>query len=580
MNKYANTEKLEKIRDLRHLQRQVAGVHPKKKCYTYRRDDKIESITYAEHKHLTDALGTAFFDMGLGGKRVALISETRWEWVATYLAAANGGGCIVPIDREINPEQIVNFIERAGCSAVVYSSECKKTIEEYAKNPACKVKCFIGLDYSRENDVPDGAANIYSFGALLESGKSLLARGSTAFTEAVIDPGKECVILFTSGTTGTSKAVMLSHTNMASSIYDSVCGVDFDSSDRLVSVLPSHHTYEATCGIFATYALGCEVFINDSLKMVLRNFGMYKPTALVLVPLFVETMAKKMWDEIEKRGKTKLVKRAMVLSSTLRKVGIDMRRVFFKEILDSFGGELRLIISGGAPLNPIYVPMFDAIGITLAQGYGTTECAPLLSVVPSDYVMKKVGSVGPAVLGVELKIHSPVGDKYGEILAKGGNVMMGYMGDPEATKECMTEDGFYRTGDIGYLDKDGFLYITGRKKNVIVLSNGKNVYPEEIEEYLGKSELIKECVVTARQKTTGSDTGDITLCALIYPDYEKFAAEGPVAPDADEVFKRINEEVIKINKKLPLYKQINIVEIRETEFARNASKKIMRHKLN
>jgi long-chain acyl-CoA synthetase len=199
--------------------------------------------------------------------------------------------------------------------------------------------------------------------------------------------------------------------------------------------------------------------------------------------------------------------------------------------------------------------------------------------VPSDYVMKKVGSVGPAVLGVELKIHSPVGDKYGEVLAKGDNVMLGYMDDPEATEECMTEDGFYRTGDIGYLDKDGFLYITGRKKNVIVLSSGKNVYPEEIEEYLNQSDLIKECVVTARQKTSGGEKGEIMLCALIYPDFEKFSAEGSPELNMDEVYRKINEEVLAISKKLPLYKQINIIEIRETEFKRNASKKIVRHNL-
>ena len=590
LNKYADTSKLEKIKDLKHLQRYVSARYSNKTCYTYRRDGKIQSITFNDHKNMTDALGTAFYDMDLMGKRVALLCETRYEWSVTYLAVANGGGVIVPLDKEIRPEQIINFIERSGASAVVYSSERKEAIEEYAKNPDCKIKYFINMDYTqRDINQMHGLNNIYSFTALLESGRKRLNDGCVSFTEAIVDPAKMCVILFTSGTTGTSKAVMLSHENMASSIYDSACGVDYNSSDRLVSVLPVHHTYESTCGIFATYALGCEVCINDSLKMVLRNFNAYKPTALVLVPLFVDTMIKKIWDEIEKRGKTKLVKGAIILSNALRRLGIDMRRTLFKEILDSFGGELRLIISGGAPLNPAHIPVFDSFGITLVQGYGTTECAPLLSVVPSEFVMKKIGSAGYPVFGVELKIDSPVGDKYGEILARGKNVMLGYMDNPEATSECMTDDGFYRTGDIGYLDEDGFLFITGRKKNVIVLSNGKNIYPEEIEEYLSQSELISECVVIARRKTSEYNSGEIILCALIYPNFEKFAddktADGSAETDGDrkhqdmdEIYAAIKKEVDKINKKLPIYKQINIVELRETEFEKTASRKIMRNK--
>ncbi|MCL2096224.1 MAG: AMP-binding protein [Oscillospiraceae bacterium] len=582
MKKYADTGKIEKIRDLRHLQKIAAARYADRKCYTYRRNGKIQSITFGEHKNMTDALGSAFFALGLMGKRVALISESRFEWTVTYLAAANGGGCIVPIDKEIKPEEIINFIERSESSAAVYSGEVSSTIEEYAKRPDCKVKYFINMDLPAGNN--NNKSNIYSFESLIESGEKKLAEGCNDFTEAVIDPDKMCVILFTSGTTGTSKAVMLSHKNMAASIYDSACGVDFDGNDRLVSVLPVHHTYEATCGTFATYSLGCEVFINDSLKTVLRNFNAYKPTALVLVPLFVDTMLKKIWDEIEKRGKTKLVRGAMIISGALRRAGIDMRRVFFKEILDSFGGELRLIVCGGAPLNPAHIPVFDAFGITLVQGYGTTECAPLLTVVPSQYVMKKIGSAGPAVLGVELKIDSPDGDKYGEILAKGDNVMLGYMDDEEATGEVMTDDGFYRTGDIGCLDGDGFLYITGRKKNVIISSGGKNIYPEEIEEYLNQSELIGECAVIARTKKSGAGVGGLTLCALIYPNYDcagfKNPDSGGLSMPKEEINKIINKEIAEINKKLPLYKQINIVEIRESEFEKTASRKIMRDKLS
>ena len=570
MAKYINTSKIEKIKSLQHLQRYTYARYMDRKCYTFKKDGRVQSITFAEHKRMTDALGTAFYDIGIMGKRVAILCESRFEWTVAYLAAANGGGAAVPLDIEIGAEQLINFIERSEASAVVYSAECKDTVEKYAGLPECKNKIFISLD-----NTDNKSENIYSFNTLIESGEKLLSAGCGVYTEAVIDPDKICVILFTSGTTGTSKAVMLSHKNITSSIYDAVCGVDFYGSDRVVSVLPMHHTYESTCGIFSTYSLGCEVYINESLKTVMRNFNQYKPTALILVPLFVDTMVKKIWDEIEKRGKTKLVKSAIVLSNALRLIGIDKRRVFFKDILDSFGGNLRLIVCGGAPLNPAHIPVFDAFGITLVQGYGTTECAPLLAVVPSECAMTKVGSAGYPVLGVELKIDGADSGKYGEILAKGNNVMLGYMNDPAATSECMTEDGFYRTGDVGYLDDDGFLFITGRKKNIIVLNNGKNVYPEEIEEYLGNSDLINECAVISRNKTLANNATEVTLCALIYPNYDKFDKSAT----SDEIYKIINKEIDDINKKLPSYKHINIFEIRETEFEKTASKKIKRNKL-
>ena len=569
MKKYANTDKLEKLTDLRHLQKIAASRYRDKICYVYRRDGKIQSMTFGEHTHIIDALGTVFHGMGLMGGRIALLCESRYEWSATYLAAANGGGCIVPLDGELGPDQLASFMEQAEASAVAYSAKHSADMEAYAKSPGCKVKYFIDMDMDpAQKEKP---RNIYSFGALLESGEKMLAEGCTAFTGFAIDPGKMCAILFTSGTTGTSKAVMLSHANIASSVHASVCAVDYDGNDRIMSVLPMHHTYEATCGIFATYALGCEVSINESLRMFSRNFAAYKPTVLVLVPLFVDTMAKKISGEIEKKGKTKLVKRMVRLSNSLCRIGIDLRRVIFKEILDSFGGSLRLIISGGAPLNEAHISMLGAFGIALMQGYGATECSPLISVVPPGWEMKKPGSAGYPVLGVEVKTETLGSGKHGEILAKGGNVMLGYMGDPEATKACMTEDGFYRTGDIGYLDKDGFLYITGRKKNIIVLNNGKNIYPEEIENYLNQSELIGECAVTARNGA-GDKTGDAMLCALVYPNCEKL-------PEGGDIYQAIKKEIEAINKKLPIYKQVNLIEIRETEFEKTTSQKIMREKL-
>jgi long-chain acyl-CoA synthetase len=289
----------------------------------------------------------------------------------------------------------------------------------------------------------------------------------------------------------------------------------------------------------------------------------------VLVPLFIDTMVKKIWDEIDNKGKRKTVEKAIKLSNVLRKIGIDIRRKVFKEVINAFGGRLELIISGGAPLNPAHITTLDNFGIKVCQGYGTTECAPLISVVPSDMHLKKIGSVGHYIFSNVVKIDGEDENGYGEILVKGDNVMVGYLDNEEANREVFTEDGFYRTGDVGYIDKEGYIYITGRKKNVIILSNGKNIYPEEIEEYLQNIKEIKECAVIPRNKN-----GEDNITALIFPDFEQFAGK-----DFSETEKYIKEKIAEINKQLPPYKQMTEIEVRKEEFEKTASRKIKRHLL-
>jgi long-chain acyl-CoA synthetase len=301
----------------------------------------------------------------------------------------------------------------------------------------------------------------------------------------------------------------------------------------------------------------------------MRNFQFYKPTKLVLVPLFMDNMVKKIWDEIDKKGKRKTVEKAIKLSNALRKAGIDIRRKLFKDVINAFGGRLEMIICGGAPLNPEHVITMDNFGVTVCQGYGTTECAPLISVVPSDMHMKKVGSVGHFIFSNEVKTEGRDENGYGEILAKGDNVMLGYLDNEEATREVFTEDGFYRTGDIGYIDAEGYIYITGRKKNLIILSNGKNIYPEEIEEYLQRIKELKECAVISRRKD-----GVETITALLVPDFEQFGDK-----DFGEIEKYIKEKAEEINKQLPIFKQMTEIEVRKEEFEKTASRKIKRHLL-
>jgi len=320
----------------------------------------------------------------------------------------------------------------------------------------------------------------------------------------------------------------------------------------------------------AASLLGVHLCQNESLKMVMRNFQFYKPDKLVLVPLFVDNIVKKIWDEVEKKGKTKTVKNAIKMSNGLRKVGIDMRRKLFKDILNAFGGKVNAIICGGAPLNPEHVRTMDAFGVRIWQGYGITECAPLVSVIPEDMCMKKIGSVGYPVFQDTVKIGEKDENGNGEILVKGDNVMIGYLDNEEATREVFTDDGFFKTGDVGYIDDDGYIYITGRKKNIIILSNGKNIYPEEIEEYLLKIEAVKECAVVGRKGANGEDN----ITALVFPDFEKFEGKA-----FREVEAKIKEEIDKVNKNLPIFKQITEVEVREAEFEKTTTKKIMRHKL-
>ena len=572
-----NPDRVERVEDLRELWAFNKKSYGPQIYFSYKKNKDVVDITYNEMHDIIQKTGTAFYKIGVMGQNIAILSETRYEWHAAYLATVNGNGIVIPLDRELAEEQILNFLERGSVTCAVYSGSYAKLIEDYAKSadrPAKKANVFINLDLEPEKEeLPEYKDfNIYSYENLLKIGEEALNNNCSAFTEAEIDREKPCAYLFTSGTTGTSKAVMLSHKNIATNAYNAACCCYFGFNDTMVAVLPAHHSYETTCTFFASSLLGSHICQNESIKMVMRNFQFYKPDKLALVPLFVDNMVKKVWDEIEKKGKTKTVKTAIKLSNSLRKVGIDLRKTLFKDILAAFGGNLNAIISGGAPLNPEHIKTMDAFGINVWQGYGITECSPLVAVMPGDMHLKKLNSVGYPVFQNEVKIGEKDENGNGEILVKGENVMLGYLDNEEATKEVFTDDGFFKTGDIGYIDEDGYVYITGRKKNIIILSNGKNIYPEEIEEYLYKIEGIKECAVIGRRKEAGEDN----IAALVFPDFEleKFAGK-----EFKEVEAYIKEEIDKVNKLLPVFKQITEVEVREVEFEKTSSKKIMRYKL-
>ncbi|MBQ7921178.1 MAG: AMP-binding protein [Clostridia bacterium] len=507
--------------------------------------------------------------------RIAIIGETSVNWLAAYMGTLAAGYVAIPMDKELAPAEIHKFLESVDACALVHSATFRETFGNIAAEHATvKFAIPFGTD-AEQSDI------VIPYNTILENGKvhyeACLALMDTdeenediAWLTEPVDTERMAEMLFTSGTTGTSKCVMLCQKNIFSVISNATECTEFTENDVLVSVLPIHHTYELAC-FFAGLTLGAQFCINDSLRNVMKNFKEYRPTALVLVPLFVNTMYKKILSEANRSGKGKVLELGLKLAGVAGKVGIDLSNTLFKDVRDAFGGRLVKIICGGARLDPSLIPTFDRFGIAIYEGFGITECSPLVAVTP--YYKRKCGSVGPAVPCCEIRIDgtnlTDDGFQSGEIQVKGDNVMLGYYNNPEANADAFTEDGWFRTGDVGHLDKDGYLYITGRMKSVIVLDNGKNVFPEEIEEYLEPISLIAESVVVGRE-----EDGVTVLTAVVFPNAEAASAAGL---DSAAAQTEIQKQITALNKQLPSFKQIHKIEFRKTEFEKTTSRKIKRH---
>ncbi len=560
------------IKDLRDMVLTSAAFFGEKDLYVYKEDKEEVHYSYNRLRDEVEQFGTALDTLGIRGEHVAVISHTSPKFTVTYLGTVNSTGVIVPIDREVSPEQIVNFLNRAECKAVVYEEELNGVLTGMAdKLPG--VRFFIPMkgEDTVDSTLPD-SPQVMPWNDMLALGKQALDNHNNNYYLGTLDQEKLCAILFTSGTTGTAKGVMLCMKNLVAAADASCKVVPYDSKTRLVSVLPQHHTFEMTCMHLAVINLGASEYINNSLKYVQRNIQNYKPDALVLVPLFLETFYKKIWENIRKKGIEKKVRSAMKFSDTLLKMGIDLRRKFFGEILEAFGGNLKSVICGGAPISPQILRDLYSWGIVVFEGYGITECAPLVACNPNG--APKFGSVGKPVNRCRVRIDKDPVEEYGEIVVKGDNVMLGYYKDDEATKRAFTHDMknfennfWFKTGDIGYIDNDGYIYITGRKKNVIILSNGKNVFPEELEEHLSHCDLIAESIVLGRK----NDAGEIVITALVHPNYDKLEGKN----DA-EVEQTIRDAVNEINRSLPSFKHMTEVEIYKEEFEKTTTKKIKR----
>lgn len=506
-----------------------------------------------------DAFGTALFNIGLKGEHIAIIGENCYEWVVSYLAVVNGGSVIVPIDKELSEEEIANVILKSDSSVVIYTQSFASVIQSLQPQ-IISVKYCIGIHEASEHGL------FLSYDRLINWGKELLTQGDNHYVTEAVDPEKMCVILYTSGTTGNSKGVMLCQKNLVSVIYGAMQAIRLKRVT--LSVLPIHHTYENTCGILTTLYDGITICFNDSLKYLTENIQLFKPSMLILVPLFVEAMYKKIWEKAKKTGRETLLKKLIAISNALLKVHIDFRALFFHSIRKAFGGKLKLIICGGAPLRAELVYGFNELGIQVLNGYGITECSPLVSVNRNRYYCED--SVGVVIPCCEVRIDSPDENKEGEILVRGDNVMMGYYKNAEETKKAFDGEWF-RTGDIGMIGSDGFLRITGRIKNTIILSNGKNIQPEELEDHLiNKLPYIKEVIVFGLEDETGKKT---SVCARVVLDNE-YAEEKNI----DNLEAVLSADIHEINRNLPTYKQINKVMTQYEEFEKTTSKKIKRYK--
>ena len=566
INNLKGAEPQSAVDNLRHLVYRNDEKYGDKVLYRYKEDSKSEFTTYSYHtlREEVDAIGTAFAELGLADCGITITGEVYPRFFASYLATVTGGNYAVPIDRDITPEQTVNFIVRSESKAVIYTRIQNKKIAEIAESLP-DVKYFIPLQPGDDFRFSD---KVKTVDEIIEIGKKALSEGNRAFIEHEIDMEKMSALLFTSGTTGTAKGVMLSHKNLTAATNAAVLSMSYDKNNTFISALPAHHSYEITCGEMAIMSLGAEILINDSLKHILRNMAEYKPNALMLVPLFVETMHKRIWDEVKKKKLTGTLKLLMGVNKVLLFFHIDLRGKLFAKITGAFGGNLKSIVCGGAPISPQIIKDFYAFGITVLEGYGITECAPLVAVNSPGKV--KFHSVGQPVKNCRVMIEKQdESDETGEICVKGDNVMMGYYKDPESTAEVFTDDGWFRTGDIGYMDNEGYIFITGRKTNVIILSNGKNVFPEELEEHIAAVPTILESVVTVRETS-----GEPALTAICVPNMELLEGKSD-----EEIYDIIKAAINKINGELPMYKKMNHIEIRKEPFERNTAKKIMRFKV-
>ena len=527
-------------------------------------DKEPVSISYPQFREDVRALATEMLAMGLHGKNVAVIGKHTYGWIRIYFALLSIGAIIVPLDRDWSAEDLTDTVVKADAKYIFADTDITEKVNAIAEATNAQAPIFIDGDSER------------SIAKMSEAGAEKLAAGDRSYFDVEIDRTALASLVFTSGTTGKGKGVMLSQQNFLSDLADVIPYIDF--SVKCMNVLPPHHTYGSSVTMYGQLSIGCEIYISSGVKYILKELQEHKPGHLVAVPLYVETFYRRILKGIDDKGKfaAGFVKTLMKINGACHKIGLKPFDGFFrKKILANFGGELNMIISGGAPLNQEMADMFDSIGVKVLNGYGITECAPIIAVNHNNYIIPK--SVGVVLPIDDVKINEPNEDGEGEIFVKGPNVMLGYYKDDEANAEAFTEDGYFKTGDYGKLeyDKHGnpILFITGRLKNLIILSNGKNVYPEEIEDALAATPGVLEIVVYEGKSRRGGEYNAIV--AEIFPDKDMLEKNG--VTDVKEYFQKF---VNSYNRTAVPYKKVGLLKVREEEFPKNTLRKILRRKID
>lgn len=548
---------------VREMIESVAVKYQDKIAYSYRRrpsDAEAVRISFPELREDVAALCTSIHRKELTGRHIALIGRLSYPWICSYFSIMASGAVIVPLDPDWTEEDLAATVKRADCSAVFCS-------EEIARAKLSAILSETGI--TRVLHLDGDADEEDSLAAWIGEGAKLRLTGDRSYETTRLSPDEMSMLAFTSGTTGQGKGVMLSQKAILSDIASGTQVIH--ATPKTIGVLPAHHTFGSNLSIVGHLCLGSEIYISSGIRHLLKEFKLEKPSHMVLVPLYLESFRRRIEDAIREKKMEKEFANLVRISNALRKTGVDIRRKLFKGILDTFGGELSLIICGGAPLSQNLIDFFDNIGITVLNGYGITECAPVIAVNRNRY--QKPGRVGMVLPVDTVKIREPNAEGEGEVCVKGNNVMLGYYKDPEATEAAFDEDGYFRTGDIGCLDEEGWLSITGRIKNLIILSNGKNVYPEEIETALSSIPGVADVVVYEGISRRGIAYN--TTVAEIYPNADFLKAKG-----IEDAYAYFHPFVQDYNRTAVPYKKIGLLKIREEDFPKNTLRKIMRFRMD
>ena len=559
--------KILKVNDLKDMLDKSGKIYGDKPAYKLKTKTpgEYKIITHKEARENINNLGTALIEMGLKGKRIAVISENRYEWGLSYLAVATGTGIVVPLDKSLPENEIESLIARSNAEAIIFSDKYLEALKRIKAKGVGKLNKLISMDQEENKD------GVYSLKKLQEKGKELIKNGDRRFLDAKIDAESMGIMLFTSGTTAMSKAVMLSHKNIVSNIMDIASILDVNYNDIMLSFLPLHHVFECTTGFLYPLYRGACVAYCDGLRHIQENLQEYHISVMVSVPILFETMYRRLMKAIEKQGKLGTVNKGIAISNALLKVHIDARKKIFKEIHEKLGGQVRLFISGAAALDPEIEKGYNELGIRIAQGYGLTETSPVIA-AGSDFDYR-LGSIGKKLPSVEVRIEDMDENGVGELVAKGPNIMLGYYENEEETKKVL-KDGWFYTGDLAKIDKDGFIFIYGRKKSVIVLKNGKNVFPEELENLVNRIEGVKESFVYG--KPEDGDERDPKVCVKIVYD-PSIMEEMYNIKNRDEIQNFLTTKIKEINKTIPTYKYIKEVSITTEELIKTTTAKIKRH---